>query len=109
MLNQLWNDESGFIISAEMTLVLSITVLGIVVGLSEIAVAVNTELNDISNAIGALHQSYAFTGFVGAADIEKSYYTGSRFANDVADCDLNTSCDIITGVDAVTYGEGTIP
>ena len=50
MLNQLWNDEAGFVISAELVLVLTIAVLAMIVGLSEVAVAVNTELNDISNA-----------------------------------------------------------
>ena len=53
MLNQLWNDEAGFVISAELVLVLTIAVLAMIVGLSEVAVAVNTELNDISNAIRA--------------------------------------------------------
>ncbi|QDV19346.1 hypothetical protein Pan153_40110 [Gimesia panareensis] len=59
----LWNDEHGFVISAELVLVMTIAVLAMIVGLSEVAVAVNTELNDISNAIGALNQSYAYTGF----------------------------------------------
>ena len=59
MLNQLWNDEAGFVISAELVLVLTIAVLAMIVGLSEVAVAVNTELNDISNAIGSLNQDKA--------------------------------------------------
>ena len=42
MLNQLWNDEAGFVISAELVLVLTIAVLAMIVGLSEAAVAVNT-------------------------------------------------------------------
>ena len=58
MLNALLKDESGFIVSMEMVLVATVAVIGLVVGLSEVAVAVNTELNDVSNAIGALQQSY---------------------------------------------------
>ena len=59
MLNKLFRDESGVIISAELALVLTIAVLAMVVGLSEVAVAVNTELNDISNAVGSLNQSFS--------------------------------------------------
>ena len=43
MLNKLFRDESGVIISAELALVLTIAVLAMVVGLSEVAVAVNTD------------------------------------------------------------------
>ncbi len=109
MMNQFWNDEAGFVISAELVLVLTIAVLAMIVGLSEVAVAVNTELNDISNAIGALNQSYAYTGFAGTGGKNKSFYAGSRFADAVDDCDLNTTCDLVTGAGAVTPGEGTTP
>ena len=71
MLRQLLNDESGVIISAELVLVLTIAVLAMVVGLSEVAVAVNTELNDISNAIGSLDQTIGFTGFVAQEFVPK--------------------------------------
>ncbi|HCO25713.1 MAG: hypothetical protein CME31_23390 [Gimesia sp.] len=112
MLNQLWNDEAGFVISAELVLVLTIAVLAMIVGLSEVAVAVNTELNDISNAIGALNQSYAYTGFVGSGlggGKSKSYYAGSRFEDATDDCDLNTTCDLVTGTTDVTASESTTP
>ena len=46
-MRKLFSDESGAVISAELALVLTILVLGVIVGLSEVAVAVNTELNDI--------------------------------------------------------------
>ena len=96
-MKNLWNDESGVIISAELALVLTIAVLAMVVGLSEVAVAVNTELNDISNAIGALNQSYFYTGF--RADGQgkpKSAVTGSRWDDGHDDCDTNTTCDLIS-------------
>lgn len=99
-MRNLWNDEAGFVISAELTLVLTIGVLAMIVGLSEVAVAVNTELNDISNAIGALNQSYTVTGFkadstgVGTAKA-KSSYSGSAFADTADDCDVNPSCDLV--------------
>ena len=99
MLNKLFNDESGVIISAELALVLTIAVLAMVVGLSEVAVAVNTELNDLSNAIGALDQSYWYVGFraTSTTDVKaKSATSGSRWDDATDDCDKNVSCDIIT-------------
>ncbi len=112
MIRALWYEENGFIISAELVLVLTIAVLAMIVGLSEVTVSVNTELNDVSNAIGALNQSYAFTGFVGSsfcAGKTKSNSAGSRFTDAVDDCDLNTTCDLVTGADAVTASEAVTP
>ena len=63
MLKKLWNNEAGFIISAELVLVLTIAVLGMVVGLSHITLALNQELNDVGQAIGALNQSFSFVGY----------------------------------------------
>ena len=104
MLMNLLNDESGVIISAEIVLVLTIAVLAMVVGLSEVAVAVNTELNDVSNAIGALNQNYAFTGFCSWSNGKmKSFVSGSQFTGDqIDDCDQNTSCDIVGGWSSIT-------
>ena len=98
MLNKLINDESGVIISAELALVLTIAVLAMVVGLSEVAVAVNTELNDLSNAIGALDQSYYFAGFRASSTNDaknKSATVGSRWDDATDDCDKNTTCDLV--------------
>lgn len=98
MFMNLLNDETGVIISAELVLVLTIAVLAMVVGLTEVAVAVNTELNDISNAIGALNQSYIITGFCSSSNGKlKSSVGGSVFVDAVDDCDRNTTCDIVAG------------
>jgi Flp pilus assembly pilin Flp len=99
MLRKLFHDECGAVISAELVLVLTILVIGVIVGLSEVAVAVNTELNDVSNAIGALDQSYFFTGFRGQGFLDKlkNATAGSRY-NDVSDdCDANATCDLVCG------------
>ena len=98
MLMNLLNDESGVIISAELALVLTIAVLAMIVGLSEVAVAVNTELNDISNAIGGLNQTYCVTGFAANSNGKmKSFFAGSAFSDGIDDCDTNTTCDIVAG------------
>ena len=100
MLRKLWNDECGFVISSELALVLTIAVLAMVVGLSEIAVAVNTELNDLSNAFGALRQTYRYTGFKGddpAGNKLKSAVAGSTWIDNFDDCDRNLTCDVVCG------------
>jgi hypothetical protein len=92
------NDESGVIISAELVLVLTIAVLAMVVGLSEVAVAINTELNDVSNAIGALNQTYSVTGYRGWGGWKlKSFVAGTSWFDFPDDCDFNSSCDLVCG------------
>lgn len=106
-MNQLWNDEAGFVISAELVLVLTIAVLAMVVGLSEVAVAVNTELNDVSNAIGHLNQTYHVTGFYSASGGKlKSTVAGTSFYDAIDDCDRNTSCQLVVGSDGRTSEGG---
>ena len=85
---QLWNDDAGFIVSAELVLVSTILVIGMIVGLSEIANGINQELEDVASAFGAINQSYCFSGFCG----HKGSTTGSNFSDHVDFCD--SECDI---------------
>ena len=68
MLKKLYADEFGFVISAELVLVMTIAVLAMVVGLTPLRNAVINELNDLSHAFGAVDQSYNVVG----AYVEKS-------------------------------------
>ncbi len=89
--HQLLTDEAGFIVSAELVLVSTILVIGMVVGLSEVANGINQELEDVGSAFGAINQSYCFSGFTG----HKGHTVGSSF-NDQADyCDgqFDITCD----------------
>ncbi len=96
MLKQFWMDQNGAIVSIEMVLIITIAVLALIVGWSEIAVSVNTELNDVSNAIGALNQSYLFVGFSASSDCKlKSAFGGSHFHDNIDDCDRNNSGDLV--------------
>ncbi|MCA8992034.1 MAG: hypothetical protein KDA88_08645 [Planctomycetaceae bacterium] len=94
MLNQLLNDEAGFVVSAELVLVATILVIGLIVGLSEVQHAVNSELNDVGEAIGQLNQSYSYSGFTKRDGWREHAFTrGSAFADLQDDCD-NNQCDI---------------
>ena len=63
--NTLLNDEAGFIVSAELVLISSIAVLGLIVGLSEVALNINNELEDVGSAFSCVQQSYCVDGFRG--------------------------------------------
>ena len=94
MLKALWNDEAGFIISAELVLVATILVIGLIVGLSEVQHAVVSELNDVADAIGELNQCYSFSGFSKRDKGRVHADTfGSDFLDTQDDCD-NNQCDI---------------
>lgn len=82
-------DENGFIISAELVLVLTIAVLGMVVGLTAVRDAINSELNDLSNAFGAINQSYNYNGLkkeLRSGGVH-AYVAGSGFNDKSDDCD----------------------
>jgi len=74
----LWHDEAGAVLTAELVIILTLVVLALVVGLSELASAINCELFDISYAIRGLNQSYAVSGFRGCWP-KGGYFAGSRF------------------------------
>ena len=96
MLNNLWIDENGAIVSIEMVLIITIAVLALIVGWSEVAVAVNTELNDISNAVGALNQSYFFSGFAACTHHKiKSAFGGSQFHDNIEGSQGLTGRDLL--------------
>lgn len=100
MLKNFINDEAGFIVSAELILIATILVIGLIVGLSEIQHAVVAELNDVADAIGSVNQSYAYTGFHanksnGGVGL-KAFTNGSSFVDTADDCDndqCSLSCD----------------
>ncbi len=100
-LNALLKDEAGFIVSAELVLVATILVIGLIVGLSSIQHAIVAELNDVGDAFGALTQGYQYGGFRavksnGAPAGIKAITQGSLFTDTADDCDndqCSLSCD----------------
>jgi len=95
---KLWNDDAGFIVSAELILIATIAVLAMVVGLSEVAHGINQELEDVASAFGAVNQSYAYSGTSG----HKGSTDGSGFGDKIDFCDADT--DIVC--DNPPVGEG---
>ena len=96
-LRRLHEDEAGFIISAELVLVMTIGVLAMVVGLTAVRDSVTHEMNDISHAVGAVSQSYNVTGLHKGRDNGWGHacLKGFGFNDSTDECD----CHVIELVD----------
>ncbi|MEZ6043278.1 MAG: branched-chain amino acid aminotransferase [Planctomycetaceae bacterium] len=91
LLNKLSHDEHGFVVSAELVLVGTILVLGMIVGLTELSYGVNEELEDVGSAIGGINQTYYFT----LASGRKGEVVGSTFLDFSDECDsqMDLTCN----------------
>jgi hypothetical protein len=96
LINKLWRDEAGIVLSAEAVLIGTVGVLGTVVGLSTVSHAVDAELKEVGMAIRSLDQSYGFCGHRGCG----AWTAGSSFVQQDVECAL---ADL--GVDAEEEGE----
>jgi hypothetical protein len=90
------NDENGFVVSAELMLVITLMFCAAAVGWGAVKDSLANELNDVSHAIGSVSQSYSVTG-LSKAKIGGTHATcaASGYNDRQDDCD----CNIITYVD----------
>lgn len=90
-MKSIWNDENGVILSAELVLVGTILVLGVIVGMVELQCAVVAELSDLGDAIGNMDQSYYTSGIksLKGGGRYKAATWGSRFRDRADECDCN--------------------
>jgi len=84
ILMTLLNDENGFLVSAELVLISTILIMGLVVGLTEVSFAVNNELEDVASAIGSVNQSFYSNGLHSDG---KGCVSGSEYYDEADDCD----------------------
>jgi len=107
-LKWLHEDEAGFIISAEMVLVMTIGVLAMVVGLTAVRDSVTHEMNDISHAFGTVSQSYNVTGLHKGSDYGNGHACiigfGFNDSTDECDCHVIELVDVC-GKDDPSYGD----
>lgn len=83
IVRRIWNDDAGFVVSAELVLVSVILVIGMIVGLTTMRDQLVQEFGDMGLAVGALNQSYSFSG----ATVGGFTVAGSTFADLPDDCD----------------------
>lgn len=97
LLSRLWRDDAGVILSAEIVLVGTILVIGMIVGLVEMQYAVVGELSDVGDAIGNLDQSYTISGITAMKTSGgiKSSTSGARYNDSPheGDCNSIIVCD----------------
>jgi uncharacterized membrane protein len=93
VLRRLWNDQDGFVITTELLLIVTILVIGLIVGMVVVRDAVIQELGDVAAAIGALDQSYQYNGTTSACATQGALTSGGQFvdATDVCDAPADNS------------------
>ncbi len=113
LLKKLHEDEHGVILSAEIVIVGSILVIGLITGLTCLQHSVNGELKDVAAAIGSLDQSYSFSGQVKPGWNGRccAFTAGSSFANCESKCETEqsqiTGCCNVVAVASVASCCGT--
>lgn len=77
--------EDGFLISSELVILATITVIGLIVGIAEVRNQVVSELGDVALAFGQLDQTYTYDGTVDdtPGDATASTTQGSAFTDTV--------------------------
>ena len=86
VLQRLWQDDAGFIVSAELILVATVLVIGLLVGLNAVRNSMINELADVAAAIDSVNQSYVVQGVTGHA----AATSGSQFSDASDFCDEPT-------------------
>ena len=82
MFHRLWTDDAGFVVSAELVLVATILVIGILVGLVTVRDQVVQELADVAAAVAQFNQSYSFSAITG----HTSSVAGTSFDDSIDFC-----------------------
>ena len=73
LLQKLWKDDCGALISMELLFVATILIIGLVVGLTALRDAIDVELSELANAILALSQGFTVSGLSGCcSEVEGS-------------------------------------
>lgn len=115
--SQFWHDQSGFVLTAELILISTLLVLGLIVGMSSVQSAVVSELEDVGSAIGSLNQSYQYQGFVSRRTIRgafwcggvKAYTAGSAYYDLRDDCDGPSHCEMGCALSGSVFGTTPMP
>jgi Flp pilus assembly pilin Flp len=102
-----WNEQDGAIVSAEIMLIATILVIGVIVGLKSVRDSVVTELADVAQAFANINQSYSYSGVCGHA----AFSAGANFSDQTDFCDTfannfggqNSKC---VNVADAAFGEG---
>jgi len=95
MLRKFFNDEAGFVLSAEMIIIATLTIGAAVIGAAAVRDSIVNEYDDVADSIGALDQSWRIRDVVvdgdGASNFDSAQdhggASGSGFNDNRDDCD----------------------
>ena len=82
--SKLVSKQGGFVLTTELVLLSTVLVIGLVAGMVTMRDALTAEMEDVSEAIGHLDQTYAFNGIVNGentAAVEGSVFGDATDAN----------------------------
>jgi len=82
MKNMKAKKQGGFVLTAELVLIVTILVFGSIVGMVSMRDALNAEMGDVAESMGSLDQSYDFDGLVNG---QSTATTAGSTWNDDAD------------------------
>lgn len=79
-MKKFWNDDDGVVISAEIVLICTILVLGLIVGMTQFQTSIIAELQDLACAFGNFDQSYQTSGLISFSfkGISNAYSSNAR-------------------------------
>lgn len=90
MMRTFIDDQSGFVLSSEFLIIATLVVCGTVVGMASIKDSLVLELHDVSEAVGAVSQSYNVVGIQKPRDATHFHGRCSGFGynddQDLCDC-----------------------
>jgi len=95
MLRKFFNDEAGFVLSAEMIIIATLTIGAAVIGAAAVRDSIVNEYDDVADSIGALDQTWRIRDVVVDGDGASAYSSandhgaaaGSGFNDNQDDCD----------------------
>jgi hypothetical protein len=92
---RLWNDDAGYLLSAESVFLFTIVVLGLLTGWVAIRNSVVSELTEVSNAISSLDQAYSYSGLINC----NSFTNGSSMTDTYTTIGSGTKAASVGGSD----------
>jgi len=97
-MRKFFNDEAGLVVSAELVLVVTLIFTAVAVGLAAARDALTQELNDVSEMIGTVDQSYNIAGLTAPGNGASANH-GSNNGMGFNDRQDNCDCDPLTVVE----------
>lgn len=97
LLKRFYHDDAAFVISAELTLIATVAIIGLITGMVAIRDAVVSELSDVAGAMQDLNQSYSYNRVTGHSGwTYGSSWTDARDWCDTAEDAANVADNCIT-------------